>query len=374
MSAYGVEELEKRVMFTGTPPTFAFPVQYTTGSPVRSVAFGDFNGDGFQDMAVVSTDTNAITIFLNQGNGQFVAQPVIHIMNPLQIVAGNFTGSGHVDLEVLANTVPAHSGNLQGSGKSNDALILLAGNGNGTFTKTLSYKVVAGNHNQMLAADFTGDGLDDVALPTQNGIGILINGGNGTFTSEQRYLLNNPVTDFVTGDFNNDGIADIAASLGGPKVIKVLLGQPDGLFTIAPRMFVNVHPISIAAADFNNDGDEDIVMAGSGFRDGVTVLLGNGDGTFSKGPISVAPAFLRSIIAADFNDDGDADIADVDFATSLRYSLGNGDGTFGPPSAILPGGTEGRLVYSADLTNSGLPDLIYLRHQYVYVFLNETAV
>ena len=99
----------------------------------------------------------------------------------------------------------------------------------------------------------------------------------------------------------------------------------------------------IAAGDFTNNGVLDIVTP-----DGVH--LGTGDGTFGS-PVggttlvdSSSPANPSAIAVGNFNSDGDLDVAFALAGTdSIAIFLGNGDGTFQPPTLIgLPTGSAAR--------------------------------
>jgi hypothetical protein len=82
-----------------------------------------------------------------------------------------------------------------------------------------------------------------------------------------------------------------------------------------------------AVGDFNHDGKLDIAVTGSG----LFVLLGNGDGTF-KPPTTYSGLFYW-IATADFNNDGNLDIVVATGSSSVSVFLGNGDGTFRPPKS-----------------------------------------
>src|SRR5205809_1123135 len=91
------------------------------------------------------------------------------------------------------------------------------------------------------------------------------------------------------GDFNGDGIQDLAAAQPFADRVSVLLGNGDGTFQ-APQNInvVGTAPHAVAVGDFNGDGKPDLVTANGGpsgtpdelLPDDVSVLLGNGDGTF----------------------------------------------------------------------------------------------
>ena len=78
----------------------------------------------------------------------------------------------------------------------------------------------------------------------------------------------------MTGDFNGDGIPDLALSNN------VLLGNGNGTFR-NPIPTYQGQVLGVAAADLNGDGKLDLVLADP--LNGVAVLLGNGDGTFPEG-------------------------------------------------------------------------------------------
>jgi hypothetical protein len=169
------------------------------------------------------------------------------------------------------------------------------------------------------------------------------------------------------GDFNGDGIADLAVANGGtnsstdPGSVSILLGNGDGTFRAAVNYAAGEAPWSVAVGDFNGDGHADLVVADFGRGHGslasgtLSVLLGNGDGTFQAAQ-TYAGAWGASVAVKDFNGDGILDLA-VSGGLGVRVLLGNGDGTFQttPISYIAGTGPWGLAV--GDLNGDGLPDL-----------------
>ena len=91
---------------------------------------------------------------------------------------------------------------------------------------------------------------------------------------------------------------------------------------------VGVSPQAVVAGDFNNDGIPDLAVV-NGRSNTVSILLGNGDGTFNNGPVLTTGQGPSDIAVADFNGDGNLDLAIVnDSSTTLTIYLGNGNGTF----------------------------------------------
>src|SRR6516225_6414802 len=83
----------------------------------------------------------------------------------------------------------------------------------------------------------------------------------------------------AVGDFNGDGILDLAVANEGSNNVSVLLGNGDGTFQAAVNYTAANEPFSVAVGDFNGDGIQDLAVANESSNN-VSVLLGRGDGTF----------------------------------------------------------------------------------------------
>jgi hypothetical protein len=312
----------------------------------------------------------SVTILFGKGDGLFTAGPTIQpagVQSYPKMIGGDFNGDGKADLAVLSY-----------NGLSTSYITVLPGNGDGTFgtpqTGQVYNQPITGGDvilGTLVAADFNGDGKLDLAVVgdyvSSGGVTILLGNGDGTFAAAGPNL--DPSGDFAliaTGDFNGDGIPDLVTpnyfEFGGSPTI--FLGKGDGTFTFkAMSLTLDYFPTSVVVGDFNGDGVLDLAFSD---LNGVEIALGNGDGTFnetSASPIAV-PSELYSLQVGDFNHDGKLDLAGLDNYDDLIVLLeGAGDGTFAatvttPVVSTSFGGPF--QITAADFNEDGVPDLAML--------------
>ena len=125
--------------------------------------------------------------------------------------------------------------------------------------------------------DFNGDGVSDIAAPG----GIHLGVGDGTFRDPSSDLgisldVDSYLVDMISGDFNGDGRLDLAVSVAadaGSGDIAVLLGKGDGTFQDPRRIGVEAGPTYLVTGDFDGDGRPDLAVANE-FSGDIAVLLG----------------------------------------------------------------------------------------------------
>ena len=163
------------------------------------------------------------------------------------------------------------------------------------------------------------------------------------------------------GDFNHDGIPDLAASNHNDGTLSILIGQTAGGYVAATsiqyRAFLDVFSQgSVSVADLNRDGWDDVVVASNGST-GVFVILGTGPATFAAPTlVGVGTSVLFATIA-DLNRDGIPDVVAAENNTSrLSVLLGNGNGTFAAPTRVATGAGP-FAVAVADFDGDGKLDL-----------------
>ena len=384
---------------TFLPPT---PIGSPPG-PQTSIAFGDFNGDGrldyvlvrgeyspagshqerregipgfpFQTIYVTVIDPerpSTIEVFLNQGDGTFLAQPLVKVApRPRAVAVADLNGDGKLDLVV-------------------DRSVFL-GRGDGTFNAPTPIVVdPTTSASAQVLADVNGDGkldlVEGIVSVTPDGgwyaggqVDVRLGNGNGTFggpitvglfdenTPTPSRENTNPIA-LVVSDFNGDGKPDLAVLDRG---LHVLTGLGDGTFGPDRAYDVGANPVAFVAGDFNRDGRLDIAVTAHD-SNAVTVVRGNGDGTFEAPRLFGLGPGASSYVLGDLNGDGIPDLAFVSQGT-LGVRIGLGDGTFGPTTLQSLSGDLPASLALADLNGDGKLDLV-LSSQGIATSVNDHGV
>jgi hypothetical protein len=326
------------------------------------VAVGDFNGDGYPDLAVSSTYNN-VAVFLGKGDGTFSGPTTYTVSFYVTgaVAVGDFNSDGKLDMAVL------------GGDEAGNGLAFFSGNGDGTFTGPTYFAVgPAASDISAVVGDFNHDTHLDI-FAGGNGVSELILGnGKGDFQDGQ--VINASGDEVVAGDFNQDGNLDVATTQTyagfGTAGVYVLLGNGDGTFQLPQLYTFTEKPLGVAVGDFNGDKKLDLAVTDSYYT--VAILEGNGDGTFTNIGQWYAGSQPSVVAAADFNMDGKIDLAVADYGgDGVSVLPGKGDGTF-PTLIDVPTAAAPSDVAVVDLNHDGSLDLVVVNHgaESVSVLLN----
>ncbi len=383
--------------------TFGAAVYSDTGGPLWCMAAGDFNGDGIPDLAVADV---ALGVLPGRGDGSFGlpvwSAPGYGYMN---LAVADVDRDGQLDVAAIAIE--------QSSGIPGVAI--LRGNGDGAFLTPLFYAGFS-MESGLAVADLDGDGIPDLAAASydQDALLVLFGNGDGTFRPGGGYEVppfQLPVS-VAVGHFDSDGYPDLVAgsrfellsvyrgsaagTFEGPTVV---LGPPDSQHTAVAdfdgdgkddlastggqwgddqggRVFVthaseaggfqsaqilqlspSVHPSAFATADLDLDGNLDLVASDSYFEE-VRVLLGHGDATFEEQPALAVGSGPRPLVLRDFDGNGAPDLAVAnEWSDDVSVLLGSGYGTF-PVRTDYGVGAAPASIVAEDFDADGTTDLV----------------
>ncbi|MGA9669747.1 MAG: FG-GAP-like repeat-containing protein, partial [Terracidiphilus sp.] len=282
---------------TFSPATYS-PI--SAGGWPLFVGVGDFNGDGMPDLVVVD-GFGSITVLLGNGDGTFRpanGSPVTVGSRPVTLAVGDFNRDGKTDLAVVINGNPG-------------AVTVLLGNGDGTFAAAANGTIATGNGSDSIAVgDFNGDGNPDLAVVngTDGTVTILTGNGDGTFTSGSSPItVGSSPSSIAVSDFDGNGKLDLAVANHSSANITILMGNGDGTFSPLVSGPFTLDPIFVVTGDFNQDGIPDLAVTTQ--NNSVNMLLGNGDGSF-KAPFQVSVGNNPNFIAVgDFGGYGVPELA-----------------------------------------------------------------
>jgi hypothetical protein len=324
-----------------------------TPAPVSNgIIVGDFDGDGNLDLAVANTDTppshSGFSVFLGKGDGTFQTEQHYTFIDTGSVIAtGDFNGDGFPD---IARAITR-------------GVIPYINQGDGTFSATrpfpaasLPSAMVSGDFNGDGLTDLA---ITDL---TGNNVAVLLGNGDGSFAPPKTYSAGGAPNSIAVGDLNGDGKLDLVATSSADNTVNVLLGNGDGTFQPQKVFAVGNSPGSVVIADLNGDGIPDLAVANTG-GNSAGVLLGNGDGTFQAQQTYTTGLLPGSIVAADFNGDGVPDLATADSQSNSASVLLGGTASSGQITNIsVPGvgvqNVQGNFVPSGTVFASGLSNIV----------------
>jgi VCBS repeat protein/thrombospondin type 3 repeat protein len=315
------------------------------------IAAADVNKDGRMDAVVLDRVARAISIRLSDPDLVFRATPNLIVGRSIQTLAvADFTGDTRPDLAVTND--------------QDEVIYLFSGRGDGTFgflrsidARTASQKAQRADVGiyGIAAADLNRDGRVDIAVTQRNTdlLVVLLGNGNGTFKAPQTKSVGRHPTTVAVGRFNDDqtpgpsdDFVDLAVLLEGgrqnPKDLSetpldggasVLLGNGDGTFADGAPLVVSLAnaPIDLAAGrmGLGAAGFDDLAVANF---DSSTVFLYAAGGAGSFG----APQILggagttlrnpRAIALMDRDKDVNGIVDRIALANFGGYSLTLFDG------------------------------------------------
>jgi hypothetical protein len=237
-------------------------------------------------------------------------------------------------------------------------LVLLLGSGAGSFLP--SDQVPIGSDPQALAVgDLDVDGILDVVVGSGSMAYTALGDGAGGLAPGPSLSSIGPLMGLALADFDDNGVADLALTVdgGGWQGVALRRGVGDGAFQeqeTTPGTMPGAR--GIAVGDFDGDGIVDVAYV-SQTMDAVGVLLGTGGGGFRAELVAATGSGPHVLHAADLDADGHPElVVGHQGETTLRIFTVSPD--LGPTEGLqIPLAASVTAIHSGDVNDDGVPDL-----------------
>jgi hypothetical protein len=347
--------------------TFSGTVTGAGGLPLTgTINFLDSSNGNYRVGTAVLNSSSATTAY---SYGTLAQGSTFDSSTTVPLVVTDVNQDGYPDLVVVTSA---------------GAVELLFGNGSGSFP-TLVTPAASGlpsaGVTALVAGDFNADGITDLAVVVGGALQVYLGSGGGVFTAGTTCIaagncsLGLGASQIVKGDFNYDGIQDLAVSNAGGGTVSVLLGVGDGTFQSSTAVSVGNGPTTLVAADFNGDGYTDLAVANT-LDNSISIILGSATTMTANSPILSAGTASGLMVAGAF-EGGSLDLVTAN-ATSVYELVGSGPGGGGAFVAASTVETLGSTVthlnvYDLERTSSVIDDLYVNTNNTETIFLGSVS-
>jgi hypothetical protein len=309
---------------------------------------GDLDRDGAPDFSIPNEVANDVRVMPNDGCGVFGTPDPIDVppgSTPSANDAGDFNADGYPDMAVA---------NISG-----DTVSVLLADGLGSYQDAVTYP--SGDASRGVAVlDLEGDGDSDFAVTLRNASKVALHQNTGAGVFAAPAVIEGGVngeTSVVAVDADGDGISDLYVGGYDSQTLAVLLGQGDGTFVLSDTSSAGGRPWQLAQGDVDGDGDADVATCNSNTSSS-SILRGDGAGALANPETYLAGAFALAVDLGDAEGDGDLDLAVSNYgAGTWTFRLNDGTGLFGSPTT-LQASFAGSCMIFVDDDRDGDMDLV----------------
>lgn len=329
-------------------------------APIAAVA-EDLDRDGLPDLAVLNQGDETISVWVNAlGSG-----PTYHEYPtgyaPFGIASGDCNRDGLPDLAVVYDAFDDRY----------DQVAVLTGDGDGTFNALVRHPVAPDPgglprtqewaFDGLSVGDFDGDGIPDIAASNgvTNRLSVLQGSGGGNFLQNQTVPMSRPPLGLASISLPPSVVDTLVfTNWSVPGRIRVLTGLADR-DPMEWQVAWEQYPTNLAVGDVDGDGAQDLAVAATG----ISMLLGDGSGNLLFADRLYPRSMFDSVALGDLDGDGLQDVVGASLGSLYRFrNLGNG--VFQNPSSsaeadkfLVPGGRQVSIA-TGDFDGDGVDDVV----------------
>lgn len=329
----------------------ASPGLYDIEGVVRAAAAVDLDADGWDDLLASPPSAPRLYTLLNARGPD---DPLTHFQTPAptevsgapitEVVTGDFTGDGVIDVAVTTTTPP-------------QVVVLPRAAADATAFGAELVTPVAPEPTGMVAGDLDGAHGTDLAIVSASGtLTVLLSDGLGGFAPALTMPVGTRPRAIDALDMYDNGVLDLVVADSVENRVIQLFGDGAGGFAQDGSADVDTQPVAVELGDLDGDGLVDIATTNDAGRS-VTVLLAKGDGAYDRTDYDL-PFDGADLELADLTGDGVPDLIATNFRPkSLVPLVNDGSGVF----EVRPGqetGSVSNAVLAHDFGNDGLKDVV----------------
>lgn len=365
------------------------PLEVAHGSYVKSVATGDFTGDGVPDVVYANRSDKTVTILPGTSTESFQMPIRVEVASLPRFVRSAELGKDRHAAIIVAHDEGVavidrgadggfNTSELDASGLVNDLTVIdrdndgipdlafalatedeirfQSGDASGHFHPDGAIVTIPAPQH-VLALDVNSDREQDLAVIGKSGLAVHLGRADRRYYAPRWVMSDRQISAVAAGDIDRDGFIDLGVTNLTRNTVTFFRGMGDGDFQQMQSYMVGRAPLAMLLTDVTKDGVLDgIVMNRLG--DSFTQLTGLGNGVFDSGPCILADVEdLGEVASADFDRDSHLDLAVTSEASgSVSIFLGRGRGLFSvrPP---LPVGRQPRGIVAGHFDPDDQPDL-----------------